>query len=121
MANSQREAVNQDLHPQAQALIKELVGDFSTSLILRAKIISFERRADVVITNHVREAHESLRPADYRRSWGGQLMTVVGGAMFGAFIPGFISGLGGGSTTMLSIFTVVGFAGMFLVFVGLRR
>lgn len=120
MPSAQREAINQDLHPHAKALIRELVSEFATSLVLRSKLVSYGRQADLVLTNHVREANEALR-SEPRKSWRAQLMIVIGGALFGAFIPGFIGELGSESPTVLSVFTIIGFVGMFLVFLGLRR
>jgi predicted membrane channel-forming protein YqfA (hemolysin III family) len=46
-------------------------------------------------------------------------MILIGGALFGVFIPGFISAINPLDKLSLIIYTALGFIGMFLVFIGI--
>jgi hypothetical protein len=48
------------------------------------------------------------------------LITIGCGALFGAFIPGFIDALPKHDTRGTVIYTALGFFGMLLVFLGIR-
>jgi hypothetical protein len=75
------------LHANAHARIREFVDDFATSLVLQSKLSAFRERADEVLTRHVEEALDIVK---YKgRGWSRDLSTIVGAALFGAFIPGF--------------------------------
>ena len=122
MANPQLEAIDKSLHQQAKSLAKNCVNDFATSLLLQAKLIAYQQKADVVLSRHVEEARDViLNQRKHSRSQ--ELSIAIGGALFGAFAQGFISEL---SLPMLrplwiAIYTVIGFVGIFLVFWGLQR
>ena len=120
MANSQMEAVEKDLHPEAEKRAKQYVNDFATSLLLQAKIIAFRTKADVVLSNHVDEALDSIN-RDKKQTWSRELLIILGSAFVGAFIQGFISELSSGNSLLIATYTVLGFVGMFMVFLGLRK
>jgi hypothetical protein len=120
MANRQIEAIRKELHPQAERLAKDYINDFATSLILQAKTLAHNRRADVVLSNHIEEALDTMY-SERKQPWSKELMMVLGGAFFGAFIQGFITALSAGDALLISVYTILGFLGMFLVFVGLRK
>jgi hypothetical protein len=46
---------------------------------------------------------------------------MIGCTLFGAFIPGFMTELSAGCQILIAIYTFMGFVGIILVFVGLRR
>jgi hypothetical protein len=107
------------LHVNAQARIQRFVDDFATSLVLQSKLSAFRERADEVLTRHVEEALDIVK---YKgRGWSRDLSTIVGAALFGAFIPGFIDALPKHDTRATVIYTALGFIGMLLVFLGIRR
>jgi hypothetical protein len=106
------------LHVNAQARIERFVDDFSTSLVLQSKLLAFRERADEVFSRHVEEALDIVK---YKgKGLSRDLSTIVGGALFGAFIPGFIDALPKHDTRATVIYTALGFIGMLLVFLGIR-
>jgi hypothetical protein len=120
MPNQQLEAISKELHPQAKELAREYVNDFATALLLQAKVLAYQRRADVVLSSHVEEAQDVIGRKK-KETWSKELVIVVGGALLGAFIQGFITELSTGRTVLIVVYTVLGFIGMLLVFWGLRR
>jgi hypothetical protein len=119
MANRQNDAVNKELHPQAEKLAREYIMDFATSLLLQAKLLSYKRNADVVLSNHIEEALQIVN-RQQKSTWSREVILVIGSALFGAFIQGFVSELSTGNTLLIVIYTVLGFIGMLLVFWGLQ-
>lgn len=120
MANSQIEAIQKELHPQAANLAREFVNDFAISLLLQAKTIAYQQKADVVMSSHIVEAREILQ-AEHKKSWSREILIILGSALVGAFIQGFTTELSGGNTFLIAIYTVMGFIGILMVFWGLRR
>jgi len=120
MSNNQTEAINKELHPQAGSSIKRYTQDFATSLMLQAKIIAYRSKADVVLSSHVDEALDKIYK-ERKQSSARELLIVLGGAFFGAFIQGFISELSSGNTILIAVYVILGFIGMFMVFLGLRK
>jgi hypothetical protein len=116
----QIEAIGSELHPQAAKLVKEYTNEFATSLLLQAKALAYQRKDDMVLGNHVVEAWRFITQ-ERKQTWSRELVIIVGAALFGAFIQGFISALSSGNALLIATYTVLGFIGMFLVFWGLRR
>lgn len=120
MKNSSPDALNKEFHPRAEQLAEEYVDDFAASLLLQAKILAPQERADVVLGSHVEEAREVLS-RERRARWYRELLIVFGSALFGAFVPGFITELSNGHQLLTVVYTAMGFLGMLLLFLGLRR
>jgi hypothetical protein len=120
MKQSSLEVLNKELHPHAERVAREYVDEFAASLLLQAKMLAYHERADLVLTNHVEEALDAINRQRKKR-WTRELMIVIGGALFGAFIPGFLTELSSGHQLLLAVYTTLGFLGMLLVFIGLRR
>lgn len=120
MANKQTDAISKELHPQAKELTRQYINDFATSLVLQAKVLAFRRSAEVVLSNDVQEALDTITK-ERTQTWTRELVIVLGGAFFGAFVQGFITELSRGNALLIAVYTVLGFVGMLLVFVGLRR
>ena len=120
MANSQTEVIQKDLHPQAENLAYEFVNDFAVSLLLQAKTIAYQRKADVVMSSHIIEAREILQ-SEYRKNWFREILIVLGSAFLGAFIQGFTTELSTGNSVLIAVYTAMGFSGMLMVFWGLRK
>jgi len=118
--NTQLEAIEIDLHPEAEKRAKQYVMDFATSLLLQAKLIAFRTKADMVLSNYIDEALDSIN-RDKNRTWSRELLIILGSAFVGAFIQGFVSELATGNALLIATYTVLGFVGMFMVFLGLRR
>lgn len=120
MANKQTDAVSIELHPQAKNLARRYITDFATTLILQAKILAFRRGAELVLSNDVEEALDTITK-ERTQTWARQLVIVLGGAFFGAFVQGFVTELSTGNALLIAVYTILGFIGMLLVFWGLRR
>jgi hypothetical protein len=60
MPDRSREALNKDLHAHAEEVAKEYVDEFAASLLWQAKIIAFQENADVVLSNHIDEALQTI-------------------------------------------------------------
>jgi hypothetical protein len=120
MRNVQSEIIYKPLHPQAAALARKLINDQAASLILQAKILAFQRDAELVLSSDVQEAMDAITK-ERTQTWKRQLIIVLGGAFFGAFVQGFLTALSTGNASMIAVYTVLGFFGMILVFWGLRR
>jgi hypothetical protein len=119
MTNRQIDAIEKELHPQAEEVIKQHVNDFATSLVLQAKLLAYRLKADAVLSTHVDEALDSITKK--KQTWSRELGIIIGSALFGAFVQGFISELAGGNSVLIATYVVLGFIGVFLVFIGLRR
>ena len=113
------DAIDKEFHPQAEKLIKQYISHFATSLILQAKTLAFKNDAELVLKNDVQEALDKITK-ERNQIWGKQFTIVVGGAFFGAFIQGFVTALSADNTSLLAIYTLLGFVGMLFLFIGLR-
>ena len=120
MKDSSLETLNKELHSQAELLAKEYVDEFAASLLLQAKMLAFQENADMVLSNHIEEARQVIR-RERKQRWARELLVVMGSALFGAFIPGFITELSAGHKLLIAVYTTMGFLGMLLLFLGLRR
>lgn len=120
MPHPELKALYAELHPHAEQLAREYVGDYAASLLIQSKVIAFQQRADVVLTPHIEEARNVIN-REGKKSWSKELLILIGAALFGAFIPGFITELSAGHQLLTVIYTILGLLGMFLVFLGLRR
>ena len=120
MASQQIEVIRKELHPQAEDLVRQRTNEFATSLLLQAKTLAYQRRDDVVLSNHVEEALDIIRK---RRDPGRlrEFVIIMGGALFGAFVQGFITELSSGRPLLVAIYVVLGFLGMGLIFLGLLQ
>ena len=120
MQNPSHDALNKEFHPRAEQLAAEFVDEFAASLLLQAKMLASQERAEVVLSNHVEEAREVLI-RERKKRWYRELLIIFGSALFGAFIPGFTTELSTGRQLLIVVYTAMGFVGMLLLFLGLRR
>ncbi len=122
MTNQQIEAINRELHPEAEKRAQAYIRDFATSLLLQAKILAFQRRANVVLSTHVEEAKD-LVEGERQQSWLRQLVIILGSAFLGAFLQGFVTELSTEPPNpwVIAAYTAMGFIGIMAVFWGLRR
>lgn len=119
MANNQDPIVHKKLHTNARDKIRNHVKNFLTSLTLQAKLQAFKENADEVLSPHVEEAYITII-SRRKETWLKKMSTIIGGCFFGAFIPGFVNALSKGDTLLIITFTIMGFIGMFLVFLGIK-
>lgn len=118
MANEQIDALSKKLHPQAAKLVEEHTINFAISLLLQAKVLAYRRKDEIVLSNHIEEAITIITKGR-KKARLREFVIVVGGALFGAFIQGFVAELSRGNTLLIAIYTSLGFIGIVLVFWGL--
>lgn len=112
--------VDMPINEKARDTIVREADEFATTLVHQSKIMASIDDADAVQSNHVRSAVRLLF-AKEKTSWSAELGKIVGGALFGAFLPGFIGAIHPLNLTLLLLFIIGGFVGMLLVFLSLRR
>jgi hypothetical protein len=65
--------------------------------------------------------HVRTLSRERKKRWYRELLIVFGSALFGAFIPGFIAEVSTGHQLLTVVYTVMGFFGILLLFIGLKR
>lgn len=110
-------AIQKRLFPDAEERLREIVDDFLVSLLLQAKIVALQDKAEVVLSKHVDQALAAIF-ARRKDHWPRQIAKILGGALFGAFIPGFATALSDGNALTIVIYMSLGFVGIFLIFLG---
>jgi hypothetical protein len=118
MKDSSLEVLNKEFHTRAEELAKQYVDEFAATLLLQSKLLANED--EIVLVKHVEEAREIIN-RERKKTWHRQLLIVLGSTFCGAFIPGFIEGISSSSSVLTVIYTCVGFLGMLILFLGLRR
>ena len=58
---TQKEAINKRLHESAERQVQLYGADFATTILLQAKLIAHQQKAEVVLGTHVDEAIVALR------------------------------------------------------------
>jgi hypothetical protein len=102
------------------SLARESVDVYAASLIVQAKTLAYQRGDDEVLTTQVNEALDIIQSRRRRKRWK-DFMLAVGGALFGAFVSGFITELSTGhGKLLLSVYVILGVMGMVLIFGGLQ-
>ncbi len=120
MPDKQTDLVDKPLHPNAVNLARESVDNYAASLIVLAKTLAFQRGDDEVLSTHIYEALDIIQTRKRRKRWK-DFMLAIGGALFGAFVSGFITELSAGrSKLLLAVYVVLGILGMILAFAGLQ-
>ena len=117
--STQDQVIEVEVHLTAKELIRAIIRDFGTALLLQSKIIAFQRKDPLVSKNHVDEALEIIqqeRKQKHGRAWSGAL----GGIIFGTFVQGIITELAGRRhPVVIAIYVILGLFGLVLIFVGL--
>jgi hypothetical protein len=111
---------SKDLHAQAELRAREYIDSFAEALLLQSKTLAAIQEADVVLSTHVDDARDIIIKAQ-KRGRARELTLIFGSALLGAFIQGFPTELAAGRKVMTLVYTALGFLGMLLIFVGLRR
>lgn len=120
MKNEQSEVVGKKLNPTAESKVKDCTDDFVAALIFQSKTLAFCERTDEVQSIHVDQAFDSI-VFNRKRRWINEIGKLLGAAFFGAFVSGFQPALSTGNTFTIAILTILGFAGLSLVFVCIMR
>ena len=90
MPKTFKDALDIDLHPAAMSTALNRINEFTVMLILEAKRIAFQNKADVVLSTHIEESLEVIN-SRRKENLAKQVAQIIGGAFFGAFIQGFVS------------------------------
>lgn len=115
-----QQAASKELHPQAEQLARAYIDEFADSLLLQSKVLAVIQKTEVVLSQQVEEAR-AIIIREEERAWPREFLIILGSAFFGAFLQGFLTELASGRGTLVAIYTIVGFAGMMMVFLGLRK
>jgi hypothetical protein len=107
------------LHPRATKLIKRYSEKYQETLRLESQILASRSDADIVLSHHVEEAYNRVNSRE--SSWKQEFMIVIGGALLGTFIQGFITEINSTNSILIAAYTILGFVGMFLIFHALRK
>jgi len=118
--DKQLEAVNLELHSHAEELAKKYVNEFAVSLLLQAKLLAWNRNDDIVLSNHVEAALNSIRKSDERKRVR-EIAILLGSALIGAFIQGSLTELSNNRAVWVFVYAVLGMIGASLVFWGFRK
>lgn len=108
------------LHPQAAEKARELATNYAASLVLQGQILASQQRANQIQSVHIEQARDLIAEGQ-RRGWKREMSLVLGSAFVGAFFQGFITELSAGHKALIAAYVGLGFAGMLLVFSGLKR
>ena len=122
MTNSYNDMLSKPIHDRAREHLRRYVIDFAIELVVESKLVAFRNDAEEVLKFHVDQAYENLKRTP-SESWHGRLMIIFGSVLLGAFVPGFVTELTKvfPNPFVVGIYVVLGFFGLLLVFVGLRR
>jgi hypothetical protein len=120
MPDKRAAIINQNLHPNAEARPQKHTDDFCASLELQAKVLAFEEKSDLVLSVHVDEAREVIYSRN-RERWRQEFSKILGGSFLGAFVPGFITSVFAGDKLWITIYTIFGFVGLFLIFWEIKK
>jgi len=108
------------LNEVAEDVLKRYAKDYAAAILLNARIEAYRENSEEIQLRHIDTAIEKLNKPN-KRAWTKDLLITVGGALFGAFIQGFITELSNGKPILITIYVILGLIGMFLVFSGLNR
>ena len=119
-ADRRSEVLNYEVHPLAKEHIENLIMHFAVTLVLQAKNLAYQRNDDNVTQNHVDEALNTIQQERIQKRWRSWI-GVLGGALVGAFVSGFINELSVGTRPVwLAIYVALGVLGLVLT-LGLGR
>ena len=118
MARTMSDLVKVELHSEAQELARARIDEFAVSLIVEAKRVAFSKGAGIVDRPDVEGAFEAItRPAP--RAWRREVVMVLGGIFFGAFVEGLVAQVYVGSADATVMWAVCGIVGAGLIAWGL--
>ena len=84
--NRINKVINKEVHSEAEKVFLQYANDFSTSLMLQAKWIAHNSKADVVLSVHMHEALEAMNDKSRKKVWLRESAKILGSALVGAFM-----------------------------------
>ena len=112
--------VDIDLHPKAAQRTRQYVYEYALALVMQAKTLAFSKRAQEVTPTHIDQAFDILNDASQRARLK-LIAIILGSALFGAFVQGFVSEISAGQAFLIAANAGMGFVGLFIALWGLRR
>ncbi len=100
-------------HQDAKFYGKQKVDEFAIELANEARLAAHRRRDKWVLNSHIDEALANIREKQFRRNTRQQILTVLGGVLFGAFFSGFITEISANRNPIaLTFYVFLGIAGV---------
>src|SRR2546423_915330 len=99
-----RTRIDLAVQPDAQELATKRVEEFGTAILSEAKRCATNDNSGLVLKKHVREAAERLLPSQGANS---TVRVALGGALFGAFVQGFLTELAANNQTLVVIYMLL--------------
>lgn len=119
MRNKEVETASASLDRQSEELVKKYVRDFTAALIANAKLETHNTGEKTVTIKHIEKALELI--ISRKRNNTSQFILMIGSALFGAFVQGFISEVMNGNITLIVVYVILGFIGTFLSIWSFRK
>ncbi len=116
------ELLNLELHKKAEDTLVQLTDEYATSVLYEAKILAFKTKQDQVQSVHINQAADNIIKKK-TSTWVSELLKIIGSALLGIFIPGFITTVTAATVSkiLLVIYIGSGFIGIIMLFIGLRK
>jgi hypothetical protein len=108
-----------DLHDNAKQELSKELDRYNSALLYESKAIALIENSDEVQTVHIRRASERIKRL-HSMNRKNELLKLVGGTLFGAFFPGFITSIAPLNTVAVVLYTIAGFTGISMVLLGLK-
>jgi len=108
------------LEERADSALKQYAKDYAAAILLNARLIAYRNNSEQIELSHVEKAIENISKTK-KNLWSKDLVITIGGALFGAFVQGFITELSNGNPILVAVYVILGFAGIMLVFWGITR
>jgi hypothetical protein len=123
MADLQRQIAEIELHPQAVKTVEDYVAHYTNSLVLQSKTLAVIDGMDQVQSVNVKDARALVVSNEQKRGRTRELWIIVGSALVGAFLQGFVTELSADPIRKLwvAVYVIMGLAGMLAVFSALRK
>lgn len=109
-----------ELHPQAELDVKAIADEYGTNLISVADILAKQDGANQVQSGHIARA-TALLHGNVGSSKRKDALLLLGGALSGAFVQGFIESVSNGYKWRTVIYVFLGVLGMITSFVGIQK
>jgi hypothetical protein len=109
------------LGENAELALRNYVIDYAKTILYQAKVNAHRENQKEVRISHIEEAIENLSRSRKRYDFK-DLLTIVGGALLGAFVQGFAAeAFGDKNMPLITVYVIFGVVGIALVVWGLSR
>jgi hypothetical protein len=119
MIEKQEKPQDKEFHLEATKLKDKIASEYSDSIVQLAKILAYQRDDDMVLSNHIREAHNIIRKGTQKKKQIRQdLILLIGSAILGMGVQGFISELVNQTyrAIWMGVFALITISAMMMIF-----